>query len=234
MKSIIFAILFFTTNLLLSQTSNTPASRVIFDNFLQSLSNSTSGGYGNAGTFFNKPKKIVGNIYVFENWNNKCKITIGDEVFKLTNINLNMKTDRFEAQIGKDSMFVFNTSNVDYIFINNRKFKSFYVPQKNKNRNFEIIYDGNDLKVLKGFEVGIKYNEPDPLMVKKNVDNYFTTVTYYIKNGENINKIKLKKKSILALFNDKADLVSKYVKENKLSYKKEKDINKMFIYYDSL
>ena len=233
MKSILYAILFCTTNLLLSQTSATSDSKLAFGQFLQSLSN-TSGGITEAGIFYNKPKKIVGNIYVFENWNNKCTIAIGAEAFKLKNINLNMKTNRFEAQVGKDSMFAFNTSNIDYIYISNRKFKSFYMPQINKNRNFEIIYDGNDLKVLKGFEVGVKYNEPDPLMVKKNVDNYFTTHTYYIKKGEDVTEIKLKKKAILSLFNDKTDLVSKYVKENNLSYKSEKDLNKMFIYYDSL
>jgi hypothetical protein len=186
------------------------------------------------GTFFNKPKDIAGNIYVFEGWKNMSKIVIGEQVFKLRNINFNIKTNNFESQIGKDSIFAFNTTNVDHIFINNRKFKSFYVSNQDKNKNFEIIYDGEEIKILKGYEVGIKYNEPDPLMIKKNVDNYFTTATYYIRKDEDIKQIKLKKKSILALFNNKSDLVGKYVKENKLSYKKEKDLNKMFIYYDSL
>ena len=131
-------------------------------------------------------------------------------------------------------MFVFNTSNINHIFINNRKFKSFYFLKEDKNKNFEIIYDGKVIKILKGYEVGIKYNEPDPLMVKKNVDNYFTTVTYYIRKEEGIKQIKLKKKTVLGLLSDKASFVSKFVKENKLSYKNEKDINKIFIFYDSL
>jgi len=225
MKSILFTILLFVTTLVLSQNNINSDAAYNFK-----LDN----GLGESGIFYNKPKKIIGNIYVFKNWNNKCIITIGDEVFKLSNINLNIKTDRFEAQVGKDSMFAFNTSNIDFVYINNRKFKSFYMPQQSKNRNFEIVFDGKQLKLLKGYEVGIRFNDPDPLMVKKNVDNYFTTLTYYIKNEENIDKIKLKKKSILALFNNKSNLVSDFVKENKLSYKNENDLNKMFIYFDSL
>jgi hypothetical protein len=189
---------------------------------------------GTIGTFFNKPKDIVGNIYVFENWNNSSKIAVGNEIYKVRNINLNIKSDRFEAKIGKDSMFAFSTSNIDYIIINNRKFKNFYDFKKGKNRNFELIYEGKNISLLKGYEVGVRYNDPDPLMVKKNVDNYFTTVTYFIKEEENINQIKLKKKNILNLFKSKSSIVDRFVKENKLSYKKEKDLNKIFIFYESL
>lgn len=221
-------ILIFTSSLIFSQTKDARSS---YETIIQIATSNTT---GSTGTFINKPKDIIGNIYVFENWNNSCNIKIGDKVYKLKNINLNMKSDQFEAKVGKDSMFAFNTSNIDYIIIKNRKFKSFYVPEKEKNRNFELIYDSVDIKLLKEYEVGIKYNDPDPLMVKKNVDNYFTTITYYIRKGEEIKQIKLKKKDILNLFDRKASVVDKFVKENKLSYKKEKDLNKIFIYYNSL
>ena len=228
MKSIFIVILIFTSSLIFSQTKDARSS---YETIIQIATSNTT---GSTGTFINKPKDIIGNIYVFENWNNSCNIKIGDKVYKLKNINLNMKSDQFEAKVGKDSMFAFNTSNIDYIIIKNRKFKSFYVPEKEKNRNFELIYDSVDIKLLKEYEVGIKYNDPDPLMVKKNVDNYFTTITYYIRKGEEIKQIKLKKKDILNLFDRKASVVDKFVKENKLSYKKEKDLNKIFIYYNSL
>jgi len=221
-------ILIFTSSLIFSQTKDARSS---YETIIQIATSNTT---GSTGTFINKPKDIIGNIYVFENWNNSCNIKIGDKVYKLKNINLNMKSDQFEAKVGKDSMFAFNTSNIDYIIIKNRKFKSFYVPEKEKNRNFELIYDGIDIKLLKEYEVGIKYNDPDPLMVKENVDNYFTTITYYIRKGEDIKQIKLKKKDIRNLFDSKASVVDKFVKENKLSYKKEKDLNKIFIYYASL
>ena len=229
MKSIALTILMFSTSLMFSQNNVGNDPRTGLESILFATINTNS-----VGIYFNKPKNIVGDIYVFKGWNNRSKIVIGDQVYKLSNINLNIKTDKFEAKVGKDSMFVFNTSNINHIFINNRKFKSFYFLKEDKNKNFEIIYDGKVIKILKGYEVGIKYNEPDPLMVKKNVDNYFTTVTYYIRKEEGIKQIKLKKKTVLGLLSDKASFVSKFVKENKLSYKNEKDINKIFIFYDSL
>ena len=86
MKSILFTILIFITSLTFSQTSDTPDSKVAFGQFLQSLSH-TSGGMSEVGAFYNKPKKIVGNIYVFENWDNVCKIVIGEEIYKFKHEN---------------------------------------------------------------------------------------------------------------------------------------------------
>lgn len=189
---------------------------------------------GGVGTVSAMPKGIEGNIHVFKNWNNKCILSIQDKVYKLANINLNILTNKFESQISKDSVFVFNFPTFNHILINNRKFKNIYVQKEHKNEIFELIYDGEEIKILKRYEIGVKHNEPDPLMIRKNVDSYFKRITYYVKNGENIKEIKLKKKSILALFNNKAKIVSEFVAENKLSYKKEKDINKIFIYYFSL
>ena len=233
MKSLIFTLFFFVTSLIFSQTRNSPDNTTAYISIVESFSKALN-TIGEAGTFFNKPKKIVGNIYVFEDWNTKSKLVLNDKVYKLKKINLNILTDKFEAKVGKDSMFAFNSSNIDYIIINNRKFKSFNDVKKGGDRNFELIYDGDELKLLKGYEVGVRYNDPDPLMIKKNVDNYFTTKTYYIKRGEDIKQIKLKKKNILNVFGSKASVVDKFVKEKKLSYKKEKDLNKIFIYYDSL
>jgi hypothetical protein len=233
MRLLLFTFLFFSASLIFSQTTNSPDNTTAYISIVESFSKALN-TYGEAGTFFNKPKKIVGNIYVFEDWNTKSNIVMNDKVYKLKKINLNMLTDKFEAKVGIDSMFAFNSSNIDYIVINNRKFKNYYEAGSGGNRNFELIYDGDELKLLKGYEVGVRYNEPDPLMIKKNVDNYFTTKTYYIKRGEDIKQIKLKKKNILNVFGSKASVVDKFVKSNKLSYKKEKDLNKMFIYYDSL
>ena len=71
-------------------------------------------------------------------------------------------------------------------------------------------------------------------MVKKQVAKFYTTTFYYIKEGNNFKNIKLKKKDILLLFNDKSKVVNNFAKENKLSFKSEKDLNKIFSYYESL
>ena len=228
MKSIITIIILFFINIIFSQNID-PTNGASKLGILSDMSNFSGGSI-----IFNKKTEVEGNIHLFKSWNNKGVIHIDKKDYRLGNVNFNMKTNNFESEIGKDSIFIFDVANIDYIYVNNRKFKSFYFPKKKKDLNFEIIYDGEDFKLLKGYEVGIKYGETDPLMVKKKVDTYFTIKKYYVRAGTDIQEISLKKKAILSLFKEKSDIVSVFVKKSKLSYKKEQDLKKIFQYYKTL
>jgi hypothetical protein len=230
MKSIALAFLMFTPSLMFSQVINSTAPS---PGSINPFSGFTRIDYARIPIPVKKDE-IEGKIYVFENWNNRGVLSIGDQAYKLSNINFNMRTNKVESRVGKDSVYIFDLTNVDYLLINNRKFKNYYLPKKNTNEIFELIYDGDDLKILKGFEIGIIRGEVDPLMVKKKVAKYYTTTRYYIKKGNNIEDIKLRKMDIITLFNEKSTLVNDYAKENKLSYKKEKDIIKLLNYFSSI
>ena len=228
MKSIVLVFLMFAPSLMFSQFLDRPAPP---PGSIKPFSGFTRMDYASFKIREEK-YKIEGNIYVFENWTNRGILKIGKNEFKLSNINFNMRTNKIESRVGKDSVYIFDLTNVDHIFINNRKFKNYYF--SNQNEILEVIYDGDDFKMLKDYKVDIKRGEVDPLMIKKKVAKFYTNAFYYIKKGNDFKKIKLKKKDILLLFDNKSNLVSNFVKENKLSYKKEKDINKIFIFYDSL
>ncbi len=183
------------------------------------------------------PKKtpnIKGNIHAFKSWDNRGVLNVDKKAYRLNNVNFNIWTNTIESQVGKDSIYIFDLANVNYASINNRKFKSFYFSKKNKNQIFEVLHDGEDIQVLKYYEIEIKRGEVDPLMVEKKMAKFLITKSYYIKEGINIKKIALKKKNILPLFKDKSNQVSQFVKENNLSYKKEKDLKKIFNYYRSI
>ena len=232
MKSIItFAALLFSLNLTFAQNIGAGADNATgLSSVVYAIFNTNS-----VGTFINYTKtEIKGSTHVFPNWRNIGIIDIDNKKYRLANINFNIKTNNFESQVGKDSIFILDIANVNHIYINNRKFQSFYFSNKKGDQSFEILYDGDDFKLLKGYEVGIRYGETDPLMVKKKVDTYFTTKTYYVRRGTDIQEISLKKKNILLLFKDKANLVSTFAKKNKLSYKKDNDLKKLFNYFDSL
>ena len=227
MKILFFVISFFYITVFFCQNTNG-------DNGpgLVGLGNMSQFNGGNI--FFNKPTDLKGDIHVFPNWKNIGIIDIDNKMYRLANINFNIKTNNFESQVGKDSIFILDIANVNHIHINNRKFQSFYFSNKKGDQSFEILYDGDDFKLLKGYEVGIRYGETDPLMVKKKVDTYFTTKTYYVRRGADIQEVSLKKKNILLLFKDKANLVGTFAKKNKISYKKDNDLKKLFNYFNSL
>ncbi len=225
MKSIITIIVLFFINITFSQNIEAGAdSRTGFESIIMASTTLSAGG---VGTFINYNKtEIVGSTYIFSNWKNIGIVDIDNKKYRFNNINFNIKTNNFESQVGKDSVFVFDITDVNFIYINNRRFQSFYFSKKKRDKTFEIIYDGEDFKLLKDYEIGIKYGETDPLMVKKKVDTYFTTKKYYVRRGTDIQEISLNKKAILSLFKEKSNLVSAFAKKNKLSYKKEEGLKK--------
>lgn len=196
--------------------------------------NNTSGveDFGQSSFFKPIEDDFEGSIHLFKNWDNNAIVhTIDEVIFKLDNINLNIKSNAFQTKTSKDSLFTFNLKNIRKIVINNKVYKSIYLNQKNK--ICQIIYESNNVSLIKGYELEVLEKSSDP-MANRPKSKYVLKESYFIKDSNGFRPITLKKKSILALFNDKSDLVGKYVKENKLSYKREKDLNKMFIYYDSL
>ena len=80
------------------------------------------------GKYFRNPqKKIKGTYHLFKNWNNHGIIkTTNNKVYKIENINFNIRNNRYESKIGNDSIFILDLENIDYVTINYRKLKSFY------------------------------------------------------------------------------------------------------------
>ena len=54
---------------------------------------------------------------------------------------------------------------------------------------------------------------------------------YFFYLNDDLIQVELKKKDILKIFKSKQNEVTSFVKSNKLSYKKEEDVTKIFNYY---
>ena len=95
----------------------------------------------------------------------------------------------------------------------------------------EVIVDHSAFALLKEYKIDIKIGEPHPLMLEPTTDEYIIKSSYYIKRGNGIEKFKLSKKNILGLVSkENVKKMEQFVKENKLSYKKDKDVNQMLTY----
>lgn len=185
------------------------------------------------GTVFRNPaNNLKGSFHLFKDWNHMGIIkTTQDEAFKIENINLNIKDNRYESKVGNDSIFVFDMENIDYLLIDYRKFRSYNLPEYDAGKIMEVIIEHNDLALLKEYKSDIKIGEPHPLMLERTTDEYFIKSSYYLKRGDKFEKFSLSKKKINGLVEaDRIKDLSKYVKSNKLSYKKDKDVNQMLTY----
>jgi hypothetical protein len=188
---------------------------------------SSSRSYGStSGMFINPAKKAQGSVHLFKDWNNLAMIHASDaQKFSLKNINLNIERNTFESKISEDSIFTFNFNNIDKFVINNRVFKNYY--NNGENRVFEVIYDSGQLVLLKGYKIQFVKGSPNP-MLNRSTDKNVQKEFYFIRQNSSIRSFRLKKSNILDLLSpDQAKAAEKYVKDNRLSYKEDADVNRI-------
>ncbi len=212
-----------------TQTAVTPT-----NNALETVAAQGAGFSGGNGVIYNPPRGIEGSVYVFDNWRNSAIIeTSEDKRYKVRSVNFNAKTNAVEARINGDSVFTFDYTNIDRIVINNRSFKNEYSPVEGGYRVFEVIAETDDFAIYKDYVLDIKEGNPNPMLVQTN-DKYIMRDNYYMKKGRSFKKIKLRKSSVLRLAGNKADELEAFAKENRLSFKKEADLQKLARYYETL
>ncbi len=178
-------------------------------------------------------EKYIGSFFLFDNWKNNCKIQINGKEFRLNNVNFNIQSNEFLSKIGEDSVFTVLPKYIDFITINNKKFK--YHLYKGENKFFEVLLDTKNIfSLFKGHYIRI-IPKSEVGMLNRPYDEIRREKKFYILNGSKLIGFKLKKKDILKRIDkDKQNIIIKYVVEKKLSYKREKDVVEIFKYYNTI
>jgi hypothetical protein len=178
--------------------------------------------------FVGELKDKNNDLYSYPNWSNEGVLFLDSTEYKLSNINFNISTNSFESRIDRKKLFSFKNSLIDSVAINNHLFI------RVRNSFYEVLLENGKNQFLKLHSV--KYQEGTVNRLDGTVGESRKSVSfkYLIKFDNAFLKIELGKKSILALITDK-DSLMKFVRKERLSYKKEKDIIKMlgFIFENS-
>ena len=171
-----------------------------------------------------------GSAFLFDSWDNRAEIIAGNKKYIISNINFHINRDIFVTQMEGDSTFVYDFKGIDRIVVNNRAFKNVYTISEGKNKVYEVIFENKQMSLLKGYSTDLVQASPNP-MVNRTRNKIKRVSNYYILKDGNLRVIKLKKSNILRIFDeDQAKLLEQFVKENKLSYRKEEDVTKMLKY----
>ena len=234
MKKIILLALLLNANFIISQDSASLTLNTDSDSY---------GGFNmNNGIWVkNKPSetKIVGTNYLFKNWlNNAVVYDLNGKGFKLPNCNFNIKFNRFEANLNDkstDSVFSFDSRNINKFVIGSKNFLRKKIDGKGSNYFVELIAQGKQASLYKGYSSEIVYAQVNPMTSKKmGNDMIKITEEYYTEQNGVIQLLKLKKSAILNLMSNKKDEIKRFIKENKLSVSEEADLFKVFNYYNSI
>jgi|TARA_B110000211_G_scaffold123721_1_gene142694 hypothetical protein len=234
MKNITFFITFlFIASFALAQNSQVESGGAL-NNLNDKLISGNS--FGTSMMFYNPKRQIDGKFHLFENWNNTAVIyTLSDDQFLVKRINLNLQRNSFEAKMNdSDSIFAFTFNNIKKIVINNKTYKNYYY--NDDNRVYQMLFDTDEYKLMKGFEVKLIAGSANPMVNRPN-DKYVRGEDYFLMINGAISPIKLKKKSIfksLKLDKFNSSRLDMFVESNSLSLKNEEDIVKLLEYYNSI
>lgn len=201
------------------------------------LNNLTSDSAYTSGSWVTnyQDTSIKGSVYLFENWSTKGIITTqSDRNLAIEGLNYDTLNDNFVVKVSTDSVFVFNNIDIKEININNHKFKAYGTPNTSTKSYFEIIAVGHDVEFLKQYEKKIKKGKLDPLTQLLEQDKYVETSTYFFKRGNELEEIKLNKKSFSKLFGEHKDKIKAFIKLEHLAIKEEKNIQVVVNYYNTL
>ena len=186
---------------------------------------------GSSMMFFNPPREVDGTEYLFDDWKNYAIIyTEDNQRFSLKNINLNIKQNVFVSKIDDDSLFTFNFNNIKKVEINGKNYKNYY--WDDDNRVYEIIYEGKEFSIIKGFKIVEVTGSANP-MLSRTRDRLVRKWFYYIKDDNGIRHFKLSKNRILKALDlseaEKSRMID-YAKTNKLSFKDEDEVKQILGY----
>jgi ribosomal protein S15P/S13E len=96
---------------------------------------------------------------------------------------------------------------------------------------YQVVGDGK-VKLLRYYKK--KVVETQDFTSQKTNKSLMGVNSYYLFANNQITKIKPSQKTILAAMNDKADKVQEYLKSNKVDFKSDVALAKLFAYYNSL
>jgi hypothetical protein len=179
-------------------------------------------------------RALDGSILLYDNIETPGLVYVKDRVYKMENINYNIKNDQFFTKIENDSVFLFTFDNIDKISIKNRDFEEIYNSSENKKSVFEILHKGNKISLLKKHTVRFIPGSDNP-MVNRPRSEYKKKSSYFIKQRDKMTKVKLKKSKILNLLDKNSrKKASNYIKDKKLSISKEKDLIKLIDYCNTI
>ena len=162
--------------------------------------------------------------YMFPKWNNNGVLFVDRKMYGIGNINFNITTNSVDSRITQDKLFMFQSSSVDSVSINNRLFK------RVGTLLYEVLFEGQNNALLKKYDIRYEDGYEGRTGVGANQGPSQTSVVFkyvVVKPGKRMENIELNKKSILEIFENESDILVGYAKKEHLSFRKEEDIVKM-------
>jgi len=173
-------------------------------------------------------EEITGNPFLYEDWNNEGVVYADGVAHSVSKLNYNMYSDEVAELKSKNEVFVFDKSAIDSLQISGRHFN------KMNGSFYEVISKGDKLSLLKQHSTRVQKGQFNPTDGSTTPSRLVRMEDYYTSQSGKVDKFKPSKGSVMDLFADKQSEVKKFIKDEKLSYKNEEDLIRLFDFYNKL
>ncbi len=174
--------------------------------------------------FIGELKDKNNDLYKFQNWKNLGHIHQDGKIYMLSNLNFNIVNNSFVSRIDRNKMFVFKNSLIDSVVINNHTFKNM------NNYFYEVLSEKGSYMFLKKYDFNYQEGKVSRMGGSVGQPKTLLVLNYLVKSEDGFSKIELNKKSVLDFFESNKEKLTNFVKKERLSYKKEDDVKKIFEY----
>ena len=173
-------------------------------------------------------EEITGNPFLYEDWNNEGVVYAKGVAHSISKLNYNMYSDEVAELKSKNEVFVYDKAAIDSLEISGRHFK------KLNGSFYEVISKGDKLSLLKQHSTRVQKGQFNPTDGTTTPSRLVRMEDYYTSQSGKVDKFKPSKGSVMDLFADKQSEVKKFIKDEKLSYKNEEDLMRLFDFYNKL
>ena len=180
-------------------------------------------------------KETKGSVYLYENWNTiGVIVTNENKSMSMGGLNYDTESDVFVVKSSKDSVYMFDDTNLKEVVINKKRYKKYFNLEDGTQYYLEILARNNDIEILKKTNKKIRFGLLDPLTQISADDEYIAVKTYYLKKGDEISEIKLKKKPFCNVFGKESKAIKKFISNKNLSLSDERSLQVILNYYNTL
>lgn len=180
-------------------------------------------------------EEIRGTPYLYEDWYPAKLLDADGKYHKFPAVNFNGYTHELESKTdGEVEEFIGHA--YLKIIVNTGKYEHTFIRGIHPDFGRDIVcilYDGQNVKFIKEFRVKLEESVIQTPGIPTVFEKFSPTKNYYLMVDFELNKTKLKKKSIIELLGHKTE-IEKYLKQEKININSESGLIRLLNYYESL
>ena len=178
--------------------------------------------------FVNGEMRTEGSAYYFNNWDTQGSLLIKEKGrVNIDQVNINLYDNTLEALYEENKVFTFDSDNLIRIVINDKVFRTFEI--KGQQIIFELFFNGK-AQVYRYFKVLYQQGQANP-MLSRQQNKYIKNEKYYLYQDGKLTEMKMTKKAISEMLQTETVSekdIAAFIKDNRLSLKKEDDLFQIF------